>query len=296
MTTAMENNQNIEPTTNVDTIVGATNPLFAYIDSKNYDAIVNEDNVPRTFSRGGIFICLEGEGYVIIDEHKYQLTPRTMCVSFPGTIIQAFKRNEGFKSYTLMINTDFIGGLNTPLANSIQMFMRENPCMVLSQEQLDSILQICNIMHERDTRTDHPFRDQINRHMLTLLCYELAGIYAHDIPVKREPCSRQDIIFRRFLSLLATDITISREVQYYADKLCITPKYLTIVTRQISGSSAANWITRSVILNAKALLSSTQLTIQQVSNKLNFPNPSFFGQYFLRHTGMTPKEFRRSQL
>ena len=292
----MENNQNIEPSTNVDTIVGATNPLFAYIDSKNYDAIVNEDNVPRTFSRGGIFICLEGDGYVIIDEHKYQLSPRTMCVSFPGTIIQAFKRNEEFKSYTLMINTDFIGGLNTPLANSIQMFMRENPCMVLSQEQLDSILQICKIMHERDTRTDHPFRDQINRHMLTLLCYELAGIYAHDIPVKREPCSRQDIIFRRFLSLLATDITISREVQYYADKLCITPKYLTIVTRQISGSSAANWITRSVILNAKALLSSTQLTIQQVSNKLNFPNPSFFGQYFLRHTGMTPKEFRRSQL
>ena len=96
--------------------------------------------------------------------------------------------------------------------------------------------------------------------------------------------------------MLATDITISREVQYYADKLCITPKYLTIVTRQISGNSAANWITRSVILNAKALLSTTQLTIQQVSNKLNFPNPSFFGQYFLRHTGMTPKEFRRSKM
>jgi YesN/AraC family two-component response regulator len=111
-----------------------------------------------------------------------------------------------------------------------------------------------------------------------------------------EPCSRQDVIFRKFLSLLATDITISREVQYYADKLCITPKYLTIVTRQMSDRSAATWITHSVILNAKALLATTQLTVQQVSNKLNFPNPSFFGQYFLRHTGMTPKEFRRSKM
>ena len=242
MTTAMGNNQNIEPSTNVDTIVGATNPLFAYIDSKNYDAIVNEDNVPRTFSRGGIFICLEGDGYVTINEHKFPLSARTMCVAFPGTIIQAFKRNEGFKSYTLMINTDFIGGLNTPLANSIQMFMRENPCMVLSQEQLDSILQICKIMHERDTRTDHPFRDQINRHMLTLLCYELAGIYAHDIPVKREPCSRQDIIFRRFLSLLATDITISREVQYYADKLSLTTRSLNSVCQKATGQNAKNII------------------------------------------------------
>ena len=292
----MENLQNSDTPHDVDALLGVSNPLFAYIDSKDYDAIINEDNVPRTFRRGGIFICLEGEGSVIINEHKYQLSPRTMCISFPGTIIQAFERGEGFKSYTLMFNTDFISELNAPSASSIHMLMRENPCMVLNQEQLDSILQVCNMMHERDTRTDHPFHDHINQHMLTLLCYELIGIYAHDIPVKREPCSRQDILFRRFLSLLATDITISREVQYYADKLCITPKYLTIVTRQISGNSATEWITRSVIINAKALLASTQLTIQQVSNRLNFPNPSFFGQYFLRHTGMTPKEFRRSKM
>jgi AraC-like DNA-binding protein len=292
----MENHYNLQSPNTADPLQEYSNSLFAYIDSKDYDAIINEENVPRTFSRGGIFICLEGEGYVIINEHKYQLSPRTLCVAFPGTIIQAFKREEGFKSYTLMINTDFISELNTPTANSLHLIMRENPCMVLNQQQLDSILQICNMMHERDTRTDHPFHAQINRHMLTLLCYELAGIYAKDIPVKREPCSRQDILFRRFLSLLATDITSSREVQYYADKLHITPKYLTIITRQISGMSATDWITRSVILNAKALLGSTQLTVQKISARLNFPNPSFFGQYFLRHTGMTPKEFRRSQM
>jgi AraC-like DNA-binding protein len=90
-------------------------------------------------------------------------------------------------------------------------------------------------------------------------------------------------------------MTISREVQYYADKLDITPKYLTLISRQTSGRSAAQWITYTVILNAKALLATSQLTIQQVSTKLNFPNPSFFGQYFLRHTGMTPKEYRRSK-
>lgn len=84
-------------------------------------------------------------------------------------------------------------------------------------------------------------------------------------------------------------------MQYYADKLCITPKYLTIITRQISGRNATSWITHTAILNAKSLLTGTRLTVQQISNKLNFPNPSFFGQYFLRHTGMTPKEFRRSK-
>ena len=278
------------------TISNQRNPLFTYIDSKDYDSIINENNVPRKFNRGGIFICLAGEGYVTINEHKYPLSARTMCVAFPGTIIQEFKRGEGFQSYTLRIDTDFLRDLNFPAAPSVHMLMREHPCMVLSEEQLEAILQVCRMMHDRDQRTSHPYHEQINQQMLTLLCYELAGVYARDIPVMREPCSRQDIIFRKFLSLLATDITISREVQYYADKLCITPKYLTIVTRQMSDRSAATWITHSVILNAKALLSTTQLTVQQVSNKLNFPNPSFFGQYFLRHTSMTPKEFRRSEM
>ena len=125
----MEVQHNQDKPNDVDALLGVSNPLFAYIDSKDYDAIINEDNVPRTFSRGGIFICLEGEGYVIIDEHKYQLSPRTLCISFPGTIIQDFKRGEGFKSYTLMINTDLVGELNTPSSNSIHMSMRENPCM-----------------------------------------------------------------------------------------------------------------------------------------------------------------------
>ena len=273
-----------------------SNPLFTYIDSKEYDIIINENNVPRIFGRGGIFICLKGEGYVIINEHKYHLAPSTLCIAFPGTIIQGFKRGEGFESYTLRIATDFLRDLDIPAASSIHLMMRENPCMVLTAEQLDSILTICRTMQEKDARTDHPFREQINAQMLRILCLELAGLYAQHMPVKREPCSRQDMTFRRFLSLLATDITTSREVQYYADKLDITPKYLTIITRQISGRSAASWITHSVILNAKALLSTTQLTVQQVSARLNFPNPSFFGQYFLRHTGMTPKEFRRSKL
>ena len=149
---------------------GEANPLFTYIDSKDYDSIINENNVPRIFNRGGIFICLAGEGYVIINEHKYPLSARTMCVAFPGTIIQGFHRGEGFESYTLRIDTDFLRDLSFPSAPSVHMLMRENPCMVLSEEQLESILKVCRMMHERDSRADHPYHEQINALMLTLLC------------------------------------------------------------------------------------------------------------------------------
>lgn len=274
----------------------AENALFTYIDSTEYDSLINPGNLPHALRRGGIFICLGGEGDVIINENKYHLSRNTMCVAFPGTIIQAFDTQEGFESYTLAIDIDFLRELNIPSANSIHISMRENPCVVLLDEELQSIMEICKMMHRKDSRTQHPYHQQINVLTLTLLCFELAGIYLRDIPVKRQPCTRQDMIFRRFMTLLATDITTSREVKYYADKLCISPKYLTIVTRQMSSRSASDWITRSAILNAKAKLATTNLTVQQISDQLNFPNPSFFGQYFLRHTGMTPKEYRRSKM
>ncbi len=272
------------------------NALFTYIDSTEYDSLINPGNLPHALRRGGIFICLGGEGDVIINENKYHLSRNTMCVAFPGTIIQAFDTEEDFESYTLAIDIDFLRELNIPSANSIHISMRENPCVVLTDEELQSIMEICKMMHRKDSRTQHPYHQQINVLTLTLLCFELAGIYLRDIPVKRQPCTRQDMIFRRFMTLLATDITTSREVKYYADKLCISPKYLTIVTRQMSSRSASDWITRSAILNAKAKLATTNLTVQQISDQLNFPNPSFFGQYFLRHTGMTPKEYRRSKM
>lgn len=270
--------------------------LFTYIDSKDYHTIINPDTLPRSLRSGGIFLCLGGEGDVIINGHKYHLTAGTLCFAFKGTIIQALDMNDDFKSYTLAINTDFLRELNIPSASSIQMMMREHPCVTLTRKQLDDILEISKMMHDKDQNSQHPYHEQINKHTLMLLCYELAAIYTQDMHVKHEPCSRQDILFREFLTLLATDITISREVQYYADKLNITPKYLTIITRQVSDRSAAAWITRTVILNAKALLSSTQLSVQQISVRLNFPNPSFFGQYFLRHTGLTPKEYRRKKM
>ena len=141
--------------------VSSGNPLFTYIDSKEYGAIINENNVPRIFGRGGIFICLKGEGYVIINEHKYQLSPGTLCIAFPGTIIQGFKQGEGFESYTLRIATDFLRDLDIPAASSIHLLMRENPCMVLKQEQLDGILDICRMMQQKDARENHPFREQI---------------------------------------------------------------------------------------------------------------------------------------
>lgn len=86
--------------------------------------------------------------------------------------------------------------------------------------------------------------------------------------------------------------THHRDIGFYADKLCITPKYLSVVVKKVTGRSPVDWVDRSVMLYARTMLTSSDMTVQQIAAELNFPNPSFFGQYFKRHEGVTPKHFR----
>ena len=100
-------------------------------------------------------------------------------------------------------------------------------------------------------------------------------------------------MFESFLKTVATHYKQQRSVTFYADKLYLTPKYLSCVIKEISGKSAGEWIDEQVILAAKALLKSSNMTIQEISVELNFANQSFFGKYFKQHTGISPKAYRK---
>ena len=83
-----------------------------------------------------------------------------------------------------------------------------------------------------------------------------------------------------------------KEVTFYADELCISPRYLTAITRKVTDESAKEIIDKHVILEIKVLLQSTEMTIQEISNHLNFPNQSYLSRYFKRHTGKNPVDYR----
>ena len=95
------------------------------------------------------------------------------------------------------------------------------------------------------------------------------------------------------LTLVNTHSKKERNVNFYADKLCLTPRYLNTVIRQASQQTVMDWINQSIILEAKVLLKHSNLLVYQVSDELNFPNPSFFSKFFKRMTGMTPHEYQQ---
>jgi AraC family transcriptional activator of pobA len=104
----------------------------------------------------------------------------------------------------------------------------------------------------------------------------------------RKP-SRKEDIFHKFLDLVHEHHQNERSVSYYADELCLSPKYLSRIVQEITGRHPTDWIRDYVILDAKTMLKSCEYTIQQISERLHFPNQSFFGKYFKKEVAAHPR-------
>ena len=251
------------------------------------------DYLPHELNTGGFCICLRGKSRVTLNQHRCYIQKGDLCVFFPRMLMQLDDHSDDFEAYCIVSEIDVTREVQVPSATSLFLYIKDHPCISLDDTTFRRMLKYCRMFSEFE-RNGHPYRDQITLHMSMMLYYEIFHIYQHGKPLAMSAQTRQESMFREFLFLVSQHYVREREIGYYADQICVTPKYLSSVVRTVSGNSAAWWINHTVIMHAKNLLKTNhQLTIQQISDKLNFPNPSFFGQYFKRCVGMTPKEFRR---
>ena len=102
------------------------------------------------------------------------------------------------------------------------------------------------------------------------------------------------LTFRQFIKLVSENYTQQRQVIFYADQLCMSPKYLSKLVKDVSGKSAPEWIDSYVLLEAKHLLKYSDMPIKEIVFRLNFSNQTVFYKYFKAHTGMTPTDYRNS--
>ena len=138
------------------------------------------------------------------------------------------------------------------------------------------------------------FREMMTSFLRTMLLMICEGLIQHKEMTSTDDASttHDKDLFNRFLQLLAQQEQKRQQVSFYADKLNISPKYLSTVCKKVSGKNPMRWITEYVMQDCYALLKSTDLSIKEISNRLGFPNSSFFGQYFREQAGMTPLEYR----
>ena len=146
-----------------------------------------------------------------------------------------------------------------------------------------------------DKRVNHPFRTDVIQSLLRGGVLELCGA------LKQRMLNDDSSVvaytnnnhFQRFLDLLHSIDVKHHTVEWYANQLCISPKYLSALCKKHSGKTANEWITEHVLEDIRYYLKQTDYSIKQICDLLGFPNPSFFGRYVKEHFGQTPAYFRQ---
>jgi len=235
-------------------------------------------------------ICLSGksEGFINLKEHISE--GPCLTIILPGQILQHKYMSEDFSGLYIVMSQRFINNLNIQPNSTLFHSISDNPTVALSDKGLRSVTFFYVMLKEAIQNIDNPYRMETVRHLTKAFFYG-SGYSFHKIPEDKNK-SKYEILVNKFLDLVKEHYRQERGIGFYAGKLCLTPKYLSTVIKENSNQSANDWIDRYVILEAQALLKSTNMTIQQISDELNFPSQSFFGKYFKRLTSMSPREYK----
>ena len=241
-----------------------------------------------------IFFCHSGEARIEIDLLEYDITPNTQIIFLPNSIINYSYASPDLSISYITFSNAFFQEATVRLDPSFFHFLKENPVVTLPVERTRTINGLIIALEDLYKDKENCFRLQILRNYIQSF---LLDIYdkTHRIFEQNRPegISRQEELFKRFIQLIHKHCLNQREVSFYAQKMFITPRYLSAITQAVAGETAKNIIDKHVILEIKVLLESTDLSIQEIANRLQFPDQSFFGRYFKKHTGISPLYYRR---
>ena len=203
---------------------------------------------------------------------------------------------------SIAVSRDFIRDINfdlnilSALPPVTNQGMYDKPVIDITPAEAKLLRGYYEILNHNTRNTDTLYGKSIARCIIAALTYQLIQIVSRNLPSDKEdrPKSRRSGYVSDFFQLVHEYHRRERSVSFYADKLFISPKYLSLIIKEATGRSAADIIDDYVILEAKNLLRFSGKNIQQVSYELNFPNQSSFGKYFKHLVGMSPSEYQRT--
>lgn len=269
------------------------NAEFGFVTSfSKMETTIFKIGQPYRLQEGRIAIITNGRARVLINLIEYIFRPNYISLIAPGSIIQIIETSQDFDAHMMAIEQNFlpVSGKEEFFAHFLQ--RKKNLLLPLTTTEQVQIENFITVMW--DVLQEPVFRKEVIQHLLAGLLYNIEYIAKNKGQSESSPLTHQNDIFQRFISLVNTYSKTERNVSFYADKLCLTPRYLNTVIRQASQQTIMDWINQSIILEAKVLLKHSNRLVYQISDELNFPNPSFFSKFFKRMTGMTPQEYQKN--
>lgn len=244
-------------------------------------------------------VCISGEAECVINLNRYRLSRNMVVVAFPDDIIQIVSARR-LEAYAVLMSTQMLNelGLDNSRRSDFYLRIRQNAACRLPQEQMLSLKPFYALLRS-NIQDETEETGEIIKGLLHAFVYSvIAKIRMHQPQQETDTAtagSHNRQLFGEFMALVKKHHTLHRGVKFYADELCLTPNYLSGVVKEYTGKTATEWVNEFVILEAKIMLKDTGYSIQEISDRLHFPDQSTFGKYFKKLTGMSPKLYRENK-
>lgn len=241
-------------------------------------------------------ICTAGEGSFVFNEKCYHIVKNDLVVmpfpnragnlaAAPGMEVEWFAADYKFLQSLLPSNNYSIGG---------SVSLNQNPIIKLTDTQATHLLADFHRLRDRMADRDLLFYRELMGSLCLTMMYDIFEPHARRDPTESHS-DRTAYIVKQFLALLDTGISCTeREVRYYAERLNVSPKYLSATVKRVTGHSVSSFINRATVPILKKKLNDERLSLTQIADQMNFNTLSYFSRYCQKHLGQSPSDYRRS--
>lgn len=301
----------MEKTVNFDVVSGIKAMLseYAQLDDAylvahfGRDFIAGREPHPGVLVVDGLVMLILRQGSVDIEINldHYEASGPSVCVVQPSSRLRIISKDaDSGDCHLLFISQKFLQSININMMafNLPSMVEKPSPVCPMTADELDMMERyMCLLAGNTRNQVSRQLSLSVGSSLIGALIYELTKIHYRRINAADgldRPRNSRVAYVHDFAKLVRAHYAMERSVAFYASKLCISPKYLSLIVKEVTGRSAARWIDDFVLMEAKNMLRFSGKNIQQVAFALNFSNQSAFGKYFKHLTGMSPTEYQKS--
>ena len=241
-----------------------------------------------------LLFCEEGMAAVSVEFKPRAIRKRDIVLIFSDTMFVVNDVSKLFKVRYIEISSGLFDEATFTLSSSFFDIQYGNPVFSTTSEQWN-LLEIWEkqFLWITQCQAQKPAYMMLRNHLQNFFIGLESLVVSEGARGQVHPVSSTRQLFNRFCRLLVEHCYSQHEVKFYAEKLCITPYYLSKITGKTVGISPKELIDRQIIMEMKRLLTTTNISTKNLAAQLHFDTMSYMARFFRRHTGVTPEEFRK---
>lgn len=271
----------------------------------NIKVLANPD--PVRLQMNMIASCTQGNLTASINGREVEVCKNDIFVCPPNTTLDVLEVSSDFACTAMCVTNHGIQNILRSHVSVWNKAMYVNKVSIVKMTESDmkfytkftELIRIClDMPHTEHPTAWNPYQREIVETLLKSALLAICNSLREEMATaegEQQAATTTALLFDKFLDMLQQSTKKHLPVEYFAQQLCITPKYLSIVCKRHSSKTAIEWITEYTLSDITYYLRSTNKSIKEISNLLGFSNTSFFGKYVREHLNMSPLKYRESQ-